>query len=149
MSAVPQQSPLGQLSSLPGEDAFLVEHYRAVGVPLDDLPYTPDFDQIRRDYADRFGAITERELFHRLLRLRKAARLPRVGRIALRPLGANADDVDVLENLVEKYAGTLGQRDRLPYTAEFEQLVREFNHRSLCAPLSPHEIWRLVCRMAK
>ena len=42
----------------------------------------------------------------------------------------------------------IGKRDRLPYTAQFDRLVDEFN-KTQARPLSPHLVWRLVATLAK
>jgi len=67
---------------LSSEDEQLVDAYERVGVSLDKLPYTEHFDRIVRmlGYSDADTQDRKYMVHQRLLRLRKAGRLPRVGR---------------------------------------------------------------------
>jgi hypothetical protein len=65
---------------LDSRDGELVDAYVAVGRSLDDLPYTEDFERIRRMVHSEDSDDARHMLFRRLLRLRKMGRLPRVGR---------------------------------------------------------------------
>lgn len=135
--------------SLSEHDKLLVELYERAGRTLDDLPYTDDFDVICASVRAKFPEQKPRQVIDRLFRLRKAGLLPRLGEAWSEPVQAPIADLDNLEALVCKHAGTLGQRDQLPYTPEFDTLVREFNAQSPRPPLSPHAVWRLVARIAK
>jgi cephalosporin-C deacetylase-like acetyl esterase len=124
-------------------DAALIAAYAAQGVTLDALPYTPAFAWI----VARVG-IGEREALHRLHTLRKAGRLPRLGRAPERPGRLDPAHEAVLAALVIREAGAMGQRDRLPHTPAFERVVEEFNAKTGLA-MSAHDVWRQVARMAK
>jgi hypothetical protein len=50
--------------------------------------------------------------------------------------------------MVRSSVGTLGQRDQLPFTPEFDRLVEAFNQRT-GKSLSPHDVWRLIAKIAK
>jgi len=66
------------------EDQALIEAYQRVGVPADQLPYSHEFEELFNLVRHRLTFKTEDELaqkgdvYHRLLQLRKAARLPRL-----------------------------------------------------------------------
>ena len=134
---------------LSSEDSLLMELYEQVGRPLDDLPYTEEFDRLYEAFCQKCPGRTKYDVVERLFRLRKAGVLTRLGHGLSGPVSVADEDVSALEPLVRKYAGTLGQRDRLPYTAEFDRLVEEFNRRSASKPLDAHAVWRLVARVAK
>lgn len=127
-------------------DDVLIAAYVAAGRTLDDLPYTPEFESILRaigaSEGDRAG------VFHRLHNLRKAHRLPRLGRAATRSIKVSPSEESVLVELVRTAVGSLGQRDQLLYDPRFDALVQHFNARS-GRNLDQHDAWRLVAKLAK
>lgn len=128
-------------------DAALIGAYERERRTLDDLPYTLEFASLFASVKEATG-LDERGVFHRLHNLRKAGRLPRLGRAATAPPRIDEREEALLSSLVVEAAGTLGQRDRLPYTPEFESLVARFNAET-GRRLEPHTVWRLVARLAK
>ena len=130
------------------DDKLLIDAYAETGRTLDDLPYTPEFDALYTRVSDASPPTTQREVFHRLHNLRKAGKLPRLGRAATTPVRLNAEEEQVLVSLVERFAGSLGQRDRLIYTPEFDLIVEKLNAETGHA-LDPHAAWRLVAKLAK
>lgn len=126
-------------------DQTLIALYEASGRTLDDLPYTPEFARL---YADVSADESEGEVLRRLQRLRKAGKLPRLGRGAAPAIRLTTDEESTLRELVEAKVQTLGQRDRLPYTADFDSILLAFNERTGRA-LDHHTLWRLVARIAK
>jgi len=63
---------------LSSDDEVLMEAYRTVGRPLDDLPYTTDFDRLM-DLLQRPREPDQMHfVFRRLLTLRKRGQLPRL-----------------------------------------------------------------------
>jgi hypothetical protein len=64
------------------DDERLIEAYRAIGKPLDDLPYTEEFERLRERVAAADTNESRHFLFRRLLRLRKTGRLPRLSLVA-------------------------------------------------------------------
>ncbi len=130
------------------EDARLIDAYRTVGRTLDDLPYTPEFERIFRALDGHSRGLAVRDVFHRLHNLRKAGRLPKVGRTTGTPPRIKPEEEELLRTMVVAAAGTLGQRDQLPYTPKFDTLAEEFNHRT-GRSLEPHDVWRLVAKLAK
>jgi hypothetical protein len=67
-----------EIPPLSNEDQDLVNAYREVGVPLDQLPYTDSYDRL----VEMLGMPNTNDqkflLFQRLLRLRKQGRLIRL-----------------------------------------------------------------------
>ncbi len=130
--------------SLDEREAALIDAYRVIGTTLDALPYTEDFDRL----LEHAGEESQRDALHALQRLRKAGRLPRLGRSRETPPKVGTEHERLLESLVIEHAGTLGQRDRLPYSAEFDRVLEAFNAQTN-ASLSAHDLWRLIARLAK
>ena len=130
------------------DDAALARAYEQEARTLDDLPYTPEFERLFEAVGGDYEGRSRREVFHRLHNLRKAGRLARLGRGASQPPKISADEEAHLRSLVQFYAGSLGQRDRLPYTPEFDRLVERFND-SASRNLEPHDVWRLIAKLAK
>ncbi len=130
------------------EDERLVRAYEAIGRPSDDLPYSPEFDELVARVRKEGETRSERELVRRLLGLRKAARLPRATRPS-RPVGdIPPADVALAQDLLKKKIGIVGSRDQLPYTQEFEELWAEFLQ-TAARKLDRHDFWRLVARVSK
>lgn len=137
----------GDAPSRDSTDAPLVAAYERAGRTLDDLPYTPEWAALFTEVAAPTG-LREREVFHRLHNLRKAGRLPRMGRATSSPPRIEEHEERQLASMVTQAVGTLGQRDQLPFTPEFDRLALEFN-RSTGRDLSPHDVWRLIAKLAK
>jgi cephalosporin-C deacetylase-like acetyl esterase len=128
-------------------DALLVGAYERAGRTLDDLPYTREWSALYDEVRDA-TRLREREVFHRLHNLRKAGKLPRMGRAASSPPRIEPAEEQQLAAMVTRAVGTLGQRDQLPFTPEFDRLVIEFNA-ATGRGLEPHDVWRLVAKLAK
>lgn len=135
----------------PADQRVLCEAYASVGRTLDDLPYTEDFERLltaAEGDASR-GNEARSELLHRLHNLRKASRLPKLGRAQSgSPPRVDADQEQLLVRLVEAEVGRLSLRDRLPYTPAFDRIVERFNA-GAGVNLSPHSLWRVVAKLAK
>ena len=134
---------------------LLVGVYEKHGRTLDDLPYTEEFESI---YRDMYGSPGEPDagwvppgraaVFHRLHNLRKAKKLPRLGRAHAPPPRIGPEHEAALVQLVERHVGELSKRDRLLYTPAFDDIVDAFNAATGRA-LSPHDLWRIVAKLAK
>lgn len=122
--------------------------YGQIGRTLDDLPYTPDFDRLLSLAREGQPGIGARELFHRLHNLRKAGKMPKVGRAPGHAVKLEAAEEAWLAGQVVAAVGSLGQRDQLPFTPAFDALVERFNAHS-GRSLEPHAVWRLVAKLAK
>ncbi|MEM9373388.1 MAG: acetylxylan esterase [Planctomycetota bacterium] len=140
----PARSLFHEDLSLGDREAALIEAYRATGRTLDALPYTDAFDRL----LAACGHDNPRDALHTLQRLRKAGRLPRLGRTTETPPRIDAEQQALIESLVVEHAGSLGQRDRLPYSDAFDRVLEAFNERA-GASISAHDLWRLIARIAK
>lgn len=129
-------------------DHVLVDAFVAAGRTLDDLPYTAEFDRLMERLRTGDSACTPFEALHRLQNLRKAKRLPALGRAATPAVKVSQDEEAALCALVATHAGTLGQRDRLLYTPAFDAIVETFNA-STGRNLTHHDVWRLAAKLAK
>jgi hypothetical protein len=65
---------------LPPEDQRLLEAYSKTGRPVDDLAYTQEFEGLIAALGVPATLDSKHFVYQRLLRLRKAGRLPRLGR---------------------------------------------------------------------
>lgn len=134
--------------SLAAADASLIKAYESAGRTLDDLPYTPEFDRLFATAERGRPGVSRREVLHRLQNLRKAGRLPKVGKAAGLAIKLQPKEEAWLRSEVQRAAGSLGQRDQLPYDAKFDALVEGLNSRT-GRSLTPHDVWRLVAKLAK
>lgn len=127
--------------------ALIARAYEQTGRTLDDLPYTDDYEQLWSQLAKPTN-LGRRELLHTLHNMRKAGRLPKLGRSPAKPTRIEPDEEAMLITLVAAAVGSLGQRDRLPYTPEFDALAERFNAQT-GRSLSAHDLWRLIAKLAK
>ncbi len=125
-------------------DAALIAAYERAGRTLDALPYTREFDALLRE----LDCPNARDTLHRLQTLRKSGRLPKLGRTTDRPPTIEPEQERLLTELVVAAAGTMGARDRLPHTPEFDALAERFN-RETGLDLSHHDLWRVIAKLAK
>lgn len=131
------------------DDDLLISVYQKQGRTLDDLPYTDAFESL---YAAMYDgdddAPSRAQVFHRLHNLRKAGKLPRMGRASGERPRVTPEQEAVLAQMVEAEAGALSRRDQLLYTAAFEQLCTRFNT-AAGLDLSRHDVWRVIAKLAK
>lgn len=64
------------VDSITPEDQKLIDAYAEIGVPVDRLPYTEEYDELLRKAGLELNNETRRETFRRLTNLRKRSRLP-------------------------------------------------------------------------
>jgi argininosuccinate lyase len=157
-SADPKAEPLPQTEgdapvslfgdSLPvdDDDAALINAYVSADRTLDDLPYTDEFESIHRAVGGSGGS--RNSVFHRLHNLRKAGKLPRLGKAREKPPIITDEQTAVLTELVEGAIGKLSLRDQLPFTDDFDRIVAGFNART-GLQFSPYQVWRVVAKLAK
>ncbi len=135
----------GAADELDGDDAVLVAVYQRMGRTLDDLPYTPELDSI----CAAVGREREpRAVFHRLHNLRKAGKLPRMGRAETSPVRLEPGEEELVLALVREKIGSVGQRDQLPFTPAFDEALERFNAET-GRSLDRHTLWRLIAKLAK
>lgn len=130
------------------QDQTIVDAYEHIGVTLDALPYTEAFEKLMSLVHREDDQARHRAVFHRLHNLRKAGKLPRLGRAASSPQVLGFDHEQMLAALVASEAGSLGQRDQLPYTEAFDRVAGEFARRT-GLNLSHHDLWRVIAKLAK
>jgi len=131
------------------DDDLLISVYQKQGRTLDDLPYTDAFEAIYLAmYGDADDAPTRASVFHRLHNLRKAGKLPRMGRALGERPRITPEQEAMLAGRVEAAVGALSKRDQLLYTPAFEALCTTFNAEA-GLELSRHDIWRLIAKLAK
>jgi catechol 2,3-dioxygenase-like lactoylglutathione lyase family enzyme len=126
---------------------LLIKAYEQTARTADDLPYTPHFESLYRDYISAHGEPkpTRDEVWRHLLNLRKGGKLPKLGPARSMPPEISPEERDRLKQMLGK---DIGKRDRLPYTDRFDKLVDEFNG-TQTRKISPHLVWRLVATLAK
>ncbi|MFI4898487.1 MAG: acetylxylan esterase, partial [Phycisphaerales bacterium JB059] len=131
-------------------DEALIQAYTRAGRTLDALPYSEAFERL---YAEVHAALGEgapsrHDAFHRLHNLRKRGALPRLGRTPVSLPKISSEDEALLTEMVVQHVGSMGARDRLPYSPEFEVLVERFNAQT-GHTLRHEDAWRLIARLAK
>ncbi len=135
-------------------DEALIAAYVRAGRTLDDLPYTEEFDSICASVAAHAPGRTPWEILHRLQNIRKSKRLPKLGKAASPAIKVTQEEESLLASLVQRAleskgsAPALGQRDQLLYDPRFTDVVTTFNART-GRSLTPHDVWRLVAKLAK
>lgn len=65
---------------IPPEDSLLMRLYAEIGVALDALPYTEQFDQLYERFLENYTNWSKADVFRRLTNLRKQGMLPRLVR---------------------------------------------------------------------
>jgi hypothetical protein len=134
-------------ASLEEQDQALIQEYQRAGRTLDDLPYTSEFETLFAAAGPLLGK-DRRGVFHRLHNLRKAGKLPRMGRASEPAPRITPEDETLLVELVKEQVGTLGQRDQLPFDSRFDRLVEVFSQRT-GRTMSLRDVWRIVAKLAK
>jgi len=129
-------------------DELLIGAYSRQNRTLDDLPYTPEFDRIYDAIVGDEGGMSKQAVFHRLHNLRKAGKLPKLGRAKSSPPHISSEHEALLAELVIHHVDRLSLRDQLPFTDGFDALVSTFNAQA-AMNLSPHDVWRIVAKLAK
>jgi len=131
------------------DDDLLTSVYQKLGRTLDDLPYTPQFDAL---YDAMYGALDDGPprgvVFRRLHNLRKAGKLPRLGRAPGQPPRIDAEHEALLIRVVEAEHGPISTRDQLPYTDAFDRIAARFNAEAGLS-LTHHDLWRILAKLAK
>ncbi|MCA9272255.1 MAG: hypothetical protein KDA31_04330 [Phycisphaerales bacterium] len=130
------------------QDEAIVGAYENVGTTLDALPYTPEFEKLIEIVRETDADAEHRAVFHRLHNLRKAGKLPRMGRASSSPPVIDYEHEQLLVRLVADEVGSLGQRDQLPYTDGFDRVAGAFANQT-GLNLSQHDLWRVIAKLAK
>ncbi|MEL7240215.1 MAG: VOC family protein, partial [Planctomycetota bacterium] len=134
---------------------LLATLYEKAGRTADDLPYTPQFEQLYAGYATQWPEPqpSRAEVWRHLLGQRKKGNLPKLGPARSKPPVVDEPTQLLIRKLVAETIGeSIGRRDRLPYSPEFDRFTEQFNRarsRSEQPPMTPHQLWRVVASMAK
>lgn len=129
-------------------DEAIVRAYESAGITLDALPYTEAFEKLISQLQHQSPTADHRAVFHRLHNLRKAGKLPRLGRAPTSPPVLSHEHEQLLIALVTTEAGSLGQRDQLPYTDAFDRVAAAFAKQT-GLNLAHHDLWRVIAKLAK
>ncbi len=99
----------GAPANVPVKRAMLIKLYEGTGRTADDLPYTPHFETMYRDYAALHDdpKPTREEVWRHLLNLRKGGKLPKLGEARGKPPEMTQEDRDALRK-------ALGDENRPP-----------------------------------
>ena len=134
---------------------LLSELYAKAARTADDLPYTPQFEQIYAAYARQWPdpQPSRAEVWRHLLSVRKKGKLPKLGAARSKPPVLDEPTAVLVQRLIIETIGeSIGRRDRLPYSPAFDRFTEAFNRervRSGQPPMTPHALWRVVASMAK
>lgn len=145
--AAPTMLFSGVEPTIPAKRQLLVKVYEQIGRTADDLPYTPQFEELYNLYATQHPEPkpTRREVWRHLLNVRKGGDLPKLGEARNPSPDVSTEAEEIMKTLL---GPDIGKRDRLPYSERFDKLVDEFN-KTQQRPLSPHLVWRLVAKLSK
>ncbi|CAN5662210.1 hypothetical protein BH09PLA1_BH09PLA1_36380 [soil metagenome] len=137
----------GVSQHIPAKRALLTKLYESLGRTADDLPYTPHFESLYEPYVAGYAdpKPDRAEVWRHLLNIRKAGKLPKLGEARSKPPDVSDEAREHLRKLL---GDDIGKRDRLPYSARFEEIVEEFN-KEQARKMSPHLVWRLAATIAK
>jgi hypothetical protein len=127
-----------KLSSIDQE--HLQELYDGVGVARDELPYTPEFDQLCQGFQDRtFKNAEPEQVYGALLKYVRSS-----SNSAKEPLFENISDEQLKQLKIILPRHSSGGKI-LPYSDEFEAARSEFNGAS-GQDLSEQDFWRAILR---
>jgi len=130
-------------------DAEMINAYLFAGRTLDDLPYTSNWSALLTRLGEASEPVeAQRLVFQRLLNLRKAGKLPRLGRAESTAVKVTPEEEASLVIIITSVAGSIGHRDRLPFTPAFDAIAAGF-HAASGRELAPHEVWRLIAKVCK
>jgi hypothetical protein len=134
---------------------------------LDIYPYSRAFEHDYNDFSRLFGAAfavlrqhtgglsNKNALWQMLLMLRKNGKLATLGRIRRHddvPLKISKPEIRVIRDSVG-LPKRRSERERLPYTSEFCQLLQRFHTtcdiRGIPSDLSDYSFWRAIVRIMK
>jgi hypothetical protein len=119
----------------------LQELYDAAGVPRDQLPYSPQFDEIWQGFQDRTFKNAEREQVY--------GALLKYVRSGSHPAPAEVPQVNLSDEQLKQLKALLPRHSRagkiLPYSDEFEAVRSEFN-KLAGTQLSDGEFWHAILR---
>ena len=131
------KTPL-KLSSIAQD--HLQELYQAAGVARDELPYTPQFDELVQGFQDRtFMNAEPEQVFGAILKYVRTGAFP-PGELQEGPL--SDDQLKQLKAVLSRHL--IGGKV-LPYSDEFNSARTEFN-KHIGSEVSEYDFWRAIIR---
>lgn len=132
----------------PESKATVRELLRESSLPRDALPYTDEFTRLKKAYEARTGdEVSDVDFWRLVWQVGKRGGLGEKGTRKRAPGTPRLTTEEQLE-VLRLFPEGIGDRDRLPYTPEFNRLHRQFT-RLANRQLTKHEFWRAVSRIAK
>lgn len=117
-------------------------------LPRDALPYTDEFDVLKKRFEKQHKAKVSDDRFWRMMsRAGKAGGLGKAGVKKKAPRTSPLTEEEQLE-ILRLLPDGIGNRDHLPYTAKFDEVHRRFV-RLTGKKLGKHDFWRGVSYVAK
>ncbi len=130
------------------EQSFLKQLLRDSEYSRDALPYSDEFTRLKKEYSRKLNRrVSDADFWHLLTRVGKRGGLG--GRKRRRQGDPIALTTEQQLELLRLMPDGIGNRDRLPYTDEFDELHRRFNRWMKGAKLTKHEFWRALARVGK
>lgn len=125
---------------------FAKRALREATVPRDSMPYHKEFVRVHEEYT-RAGLphLDKHGLWLLLSAAGKRGGAKQAKRTKLPPVIVTRDEAFELQRLCPE---SIGARDRLPYTTEFDEMHAKFAQHT-GRQLSPNEFWRALSRVAK
>ena len=117
-------------------------------IPRDKLPYTDEFDRLKKVYQTKMKVTVSDHEFWTLL-----SKIGKYGGAGGQDGRKKAPDTRKLTEdekleIRRLFPEGIGHRDNLPYTPEFDDLYRRFTQR-IHAKFTKHEFWRATSHVAK
>ncbi len=116
-------------------------------IPRDALPYTDEFARLKPRYEARHGPLTDAGFWRMLSNAGKKGGLAGAGKTKRASRTPRLTEEQQLE-ILRLFPDGIGNRDHLPYTAEFEEKYRRFS-KLTGTKFTKHEFWRGLSRVAK
>lgn len=127
------------------DDMVVRQLYESIGLSRDGLPYTLEFDSFHKGLCGAIHrSLTKHEGWRLLCTVLKKGGAHGMKRGSRAP-SLRTEGKQMLRNIMP---GPVSERDRWPYTAEFENACDDFNDLT-AGSFSPHQIWRAVCNLGK
>lgn len=121
---------------------------RDSATPRDSLPYSTEFDRLKKEYEnDQKAKIGDHEFWMLIDRIAKNGGLSTSGQRKKGSKAPKLSDNEQLE-ILRLLPDGVGTRDHLPYSAKFDDMHKRFG-KSTGRKLTPHEFWRAVSLVAK
>lgn len=115
-------------------------------LPRDALPYTDEFQELKREYEQKHCPISDRDFWRILVDVGKHGGFGTKRK--KRAPGAPKLTLEEQLQVIYLLGGETGRRDHLPYTGRFDQLHERFGSQT-GKQLNKRDFWRVLSRVAK